>query len=220
MSLDPAPIPNPWFSPAGPGGLPVGSVVAFAGQLGPSVPPVPPDLSPPVGTTSPIEAWGWMACDGRQLQIVEYPELYAVLGNLYGGDLDSNSFRLPDYRGYFLRGIDGGTGRDPDSAGRTAPGPSGTAASPGSTQPFAVQSHEHAYLKSLPAGVAQEGEDSGVPTAQTTLTQGGPVAAQGAPKVLVSPNETRPINIYVNYIIKFTSGPRPAHARSLIDGGE
>jgi microcystin-dependent protein len=51
-------------------------------------------------TTSPhetvqIEAWGWMLCDGRLLEVEQYPELFAALGYLYGGS--DNSFKIPDY---------------------------------------------------------------------------------------------------------------------------
>jgi hypothetical protein len=59
----------------------VGAVVAFAGQLGG---PIPSKASPPAPlTTSPhetvqIEAWGWMLCDGRSLDVEQYPELFAA----------------------------------------------------------------------------------------------------------------------------------------------
>ena len=44
----------------------------------------------------------------------------------------------------------------------------------------------------------------------STLTTGGPVAGTGqAQAVQVSPNETRPLNVYVNYLIKFTYGLLP-----------
>lgn len=74
--------------PPGFGDTPVGAVVAYAG---------------PVAATG-IEAWGWMLCDGRLLASSQYPELFAVLGHLYGGANDT--FQLPDYRGCFLRGRD------------------------------------------------------------------------------------------------------------------
>src|SRR4051794_39840720 len=90
----------PWFAPVGFGELPVGALVAFAGRLGM---PVPNSASPPTEYTAgspetePLEAWGWMLCDGRALSIYLYPELFAALGYLYGGSGDS--FCLPDYRG-------------------------------------------------------------------------------------------------------------------------
>lgn len=41
---------------------------------------------------------GWAACDGQELQIRDYRELYAVLGATYGGD-GKTTFALPDLRG-------------------------------------------------------------------------------------------------------------------------
>lgn len=41
---------------------------------------------------------GWAACDGQELQIREYRELYAVIGTTYGGD-GKTTFALPDLRG-------------------------------------------------------------------------------------------------------------------------
>jgi microcystin-dependent protein len=39
----------------------------------------------------------WLPCDGRSLNIDEYPALYSLLGNTYGGD--ATTFNLPDMRG-------------------------------------------------------------------------------------------------------------------------
>ncbi len=205
-------ISAPWFARPGWGDAPVGAVIAFAGQLGPPDPPGPPQASPPIGTTSPIEAWGWMACDGRMLAIAEYPELFAALGSLYGGspgsDGQDGTFAIPDYRGYFLRGIDDGRNIDKDSR-TAAPGQGAEATGIGSTQLSALLSHKHDIPKYSPSVVAQQGTDSGVPTTQVD-TSGIPVDDSGnSLGALVSPNETRPINIYVNYIIKFTGGLRP-----------
>jgi microcystin-dependent protein len=41
---------------------------------------------------------GWMACDGRLLQIARYPDFYAILGATYGGN-GTTTFALPDLRG-------------------------------------------------------------------------------------------------------------------------
>lgn len=41
---------------------------------------------------------GWAACDGQELQIRDYRELYAVIGATYGGD-GKTTFALPDLRG-------------------------------------------------------------------------------------------------------------------------
>lgn len=49
---------------------------------------------------------GWAICDGRVLQIRENPELFALIGNTYGGD-GRNTFALPDLCGR----VPMGTGR-------------------------------------------------------------------------------------------------------------
>jgi len=41
---------------------------------------------------------GWLSCDGQSLLIGDYPELFKILGTLYGGD-GKTTFALPDLRG-------------------------------------------------------------------------------------------------------------------------
>jgi len=203
----------PWFAPPGFGELPVGALVAFAGQLGA---PIPNSASPPTSfaasppETEPLEAWGWMLCDGRTLSIYLYPELFAALGYLYGGS--GGSFNIPDYRGHFWRGVDAGAGVDPDIAQRSPPAGGNAPADVGSLQSFALQDHEHTYLYAqTTAAPAQSGDTAGAPLGNPKPTQDGPVNATSPAKpVQVSPNETRPSNIYVNYLIKFTYGLRPS----------
>jgi microcystin-dependent protein len=38
---------------------------------------------------------GWMICDGTVLMVTDYPDLFKIIGNLYGGDGQSN-FALPN----------------------------------------------------------------------------------------------------------------------------
>lgn len=47
---------------------------------------------------------GWTLCDGSLHFPSEYPELYAVIGDTYG--FIKGRFRLPNYKGYFVRGRD------------------------------------------------------------------------------------------------------------------
>jgi microcystin-dependent protein len=58
---------------------------------------------------------GWLLCDGStQSRTGQYSPLFAVIGTTYENAGDSGSvFRLPDYRGMFLRGLDEGRGVDP-----------------------------------------------------------------------------------------------------------
>lgn len=46
---------------------------------------------------------GFLVCDGAQVAIADYPELYAVLGNTFG-KATSTRFFLPDLRAAFIRG--------------------------------------------------------------------------------------------------------------------
>jgi microcystin-dependent protein len=51
---------------------------------------------------------GWANCDGRFLNIIDYPALYGVIGTTYGGD-GLNTFGLPDLRGRVPLGQGAGT---------------------------------------------------------------------------------------------------------------
>ena len=47
---------------------------------------------------------GWMICDGTNLDKTVYPELFSVIGNLYGGT-GANGFKIPDLRGRVPVGV-------------------------------------------------------------------------------------------------------------------
>jgi hypothetical protein len=72
-------------------GVPIGTVLAFAGPVAPE---------------------GWLACDGSEVGRDDYPELFGTIGVAHGGGDGATTFHLPDYRGRFLRGVDDGAGRD------------------------------------------------------------------------------------------------------------
>lgn len=55
------------------------------------------------GNVAKIPLDKYRLCDGSALTVAEYPELYAVLGNLHGGTPGS-TFCLPDLRGQFIVG--------------------------------------------------------------------------------------------------------------------
>ena len=169
---------------------PVGMVSAFAGPLG----------AEQGAPTIPIEAYGWMLCDGRALEVSRYPELFAVLGHLYGGH--GEIFNIPDYRGAFLRGVDLGSGRDPDAMARR-PAPGASHAGVGSTQQSALQEHAHPYDGPGSGGGFEPGGMGEMPRPGSVT--GGPVSEGSSDPVRTSRSETRPANIAVNYIIKFAS---------------
>lgn len=53
----------------------------------------------------------WMPCDGRKLEIKQYPQLFKAIGTTYGGD-GTNNFALPNLSGRILIGAGQGNGLD------------------------------------------------------------------------------------------------------------
>jgi microcystin-dependent protein len=76
----------------------------------------------------PAAPAGYLVCDGSLHSITSYPSLFAAIGYSYGGS--GSTFRLPDLRGEFIRGHDGGRGVD---LGRAL----------GSSQEDLTESHSH-----------------------------------------------------------------------------
>ena len=107
----------------GPSMVPVGSVMSYA------------------GSTDALATSGWLVCDGSQITATEYPLLVQALGNIYGGDGVTTAC-VPDMRGQFVRGVDGGSGVDPDVETRNPP-PDGVGVGVGSTQVDALANHQH-----------------------------------------------------------------------------
>jgi microcystin-dependent protein len=97
------------------------------------------------GIVGEIVAWptdqipdGFLECNGQIVSRTDYPELYAALGVKYGlAGIDM--FKLPDYRGYFLRGWDHGIGIDPNAIFRTNRGDGTTGDAVGTKQSSATQ---------------------------------------------------------------------------------
>lgn len=55
------------------------------------------------GVSAPI---GFLLCNGQSYLRSAYPGLFAAIGTTYGS-VDSNSFNVPDLRGFFVRGLGG-----------------------------------------------------------------------------------------------------------------
>ncbi len=74
--------------------IPPGTIIAYAGVVNPN----PPE--------------GWLLCDGHEVSIAQYPDLYNAIGDTYhfiGNHEDGRTFMLPDLRGRTIIGV--GTGR-------------------------------------------------------------------------------------------------------------
>jgi len=203
-------------------GNPPGTIMAFAGVL------IPP---------------GWLACDGRPVEITKYPDLWNAIGTAWGDGTawffpdsaaqplpSGTGFNLPDLRGLFLRGVSGVTNRyfgshnmDQDKSGRQAMNNGGNVGDAvGSLQSWAMQMHTHkdsGHIHGVsPAGgtvgtSAWGGNGGNQVTAPSNpaalgittgfATLADPVdSGTGAGTPFLS-YETRPVNAYVNYIIKY-----------------
>ncbi len=179
----------------------MGTVVAFAG--------VWPPTREPEGERWTEDELGWKLCDGSSIpESAQYSELRAVLP-------DSVDPRVPNYQGYFLRGFDpdaGAEGVDKD-ANREL----------GSNQDYATARPQHAFRTGSPTGThthratTTARRQGGPNTFDSGSSRGmGPVGrisignASGNHTHVVSGGdaETRPINVAVNYIIKFGPGTR------------
>jgi len=178
-----------------------------------------------IGTVAPygtridaaaIEAQGWLYCDGREIGRKDYADLFAVIGTLHGGGDGRSTFNLPDYRGFFLRGVDDGTGRDPGAKSRRPAAKGGTpgdncgsvqgAATAQPTEgPFTTTTngHHHHDVWHIPD------DCSLYPVAGDNLSicNGGSAGTGSAGlhrhPIVDGDGETRPVNAYVTFIIRY-----------------
>lgn len=179
---------------------PIGAVVAFAGSDLPGA-----------------SAGTWLLCDGAAYSgsDANYAALFQVIEYLYGSD-EAGNFRVPDYRGQFLRGADVQSSHDPDVALRRRhadlhPRADGSFAPAVGDQVGSVQEDALARPKKPFTANLSHLPQSGKATAYTI---GSPPHAaswnEGDRKVEMSmsggDSETRPINVYVKYFIKCGMG--------------
>jgi hypothetical protein len=162
--------------------VPAGTVLAFAGTDVPT---------------------GYFLCNGDILDSRQYGRLFKIIGTKYGKDpLRQNSFKLPDYRGYFLRGADLGSGHDPDAVTRLPLG-DGKPDSVGSVQQDEFKEHVH-----------DQDVDIQIPNSLGNNWKSGHRSGRSGPHNVLNKApqhdhgpkggaETRPKNISVKYIIKY-----------------
>lgn len=125
-------------------------------------------------TTAPN---GTLKANGATVSRSTYARLFARIGTRYGVGDGSTTFQLPDWRGYFIRGLDDGRGVD---SGRSI----------GTTQADDFKSHNHTrVISGVTAGLITLGNASGP-------MDGG---ASGGPQIGAMADtggaETRPKNI-------------------------
>jgi len=124
-----------------------------------------------------------------------YAKLFSAIGTAYGNGDGSTTFNVPDFRGMFLRGTDSLAINDPDAATRTAVSGGNSGAKVGSREADAFKSHTHGVLSSVLNSPASGNPFNTANTAGTGYSV--PTNSAG------TSTETRPKNIYVNYIIKY-----------------
>jgi microcystin-dependent protein len=122
---------------------------------------------------------GWLPCDGRLLSPLQYPALFAVLSNTYGGD-GLSTFALPDLRGRLPLGA--GTPNVPN-AKPVDLGQQGGSASV-TLSPDQLPAHTHALLVST--APATSITPAGNVLATPVAADGTPVAAYGPATDLVA----------------------------------
>ena len=155
--------------------------------------------------TTPVYA---LPCDGQPRSRTVYASLFAVIGTSHGSGDGSTTFNVPDYRGMFLRGVDGSAGTDPDKVSRI---PMNTGGNPGnqvgSVQGHAFDTHNHGGAtgshshstssqngaQPLFGGILVRITGTGTFNDATTSVTAS-IASDGG-------NETRPVNAYVQYYI-------------------
>jgi microcystin-dependent protein len=132
---------------------------------------------------------GYLICDGRGVSRIIYPALFAVIGTTFGAP-STTTFNLPDLRGEFIRGIDGGRGVD---TGRVF----------GTLQPDAFQTHNHTtFVKLATTGHVHQLRGS---TAAGPVDTTQPVVEgyqTGTPSTGNYGTETRPRNVALLPCIK------------------
>ncbi|HUJ73321.1 MAG TPA: phage tail protein [bacterium] len=93
---------NANFTAAGPTGM----IVAYGGSSAPTSPGSDPR--------------DWLLCDGSAVSRTTYSALFTAIGITFGQGDGSSTFNVPDFRGRFLRGVDSTASNDPDHSSRTA----------------------------------------------------------------------------------------------------
>lgn len=167
---------------------PIGTILAYVGDLS-------SDLN-----VNLLRDNGWLVCRGQHVTSTDYEDLYTLIANTYGGD--SNIFAIPDLRGRFVRGVDSLS----QVTNQIGENQEYLTALPqeGSAFTSDVQGDHHHKIPQLPDDY--ETKD---------VAAGHDLAAWNSGKVTSSSSgrhthyidrggdkESRPINVYVYYIIK------------------
>ena len=188
--------------------IPVGTILPYGGDVSAK------------DARDKLENDGWLACDGWSYSTNDYKNLYDAIGYAFGKDGDK--FRVPDLRGRFARGVDHGAKRDPDADKRTSENGGNKGDMVGSVQDGDFQKHKHVQRSLQRIGDSPEckfeawdpnREKDAKYRADNGLRDNNDehsmihIYTNDEPKEVFENcpsggNETRPKNVYVNWIIK------------------
>jgi len=170
----------------------------YAENVGPNSSVPPGSIMAYMGTNAPT---GWLLCDGSAVSRTLYSRLFGAIGIANGSGDGMNTFNLPDLRGMFLRGVDGNAGIDVERDIRTAAKPGGNAGNAvGSLQQDQFKTHHHGNgnfnrLVQVSGGTSTTATSTDVTPSELDIVNSAPMMNAGG-------TESRPKNLYVNYIIK------------------
>ena len=142
----------------------------------------------------------YLECNGQTVLRDAYPELFNVIGVTYGPGDSVSTFRLPDYRGQFLRGWNHGSTVDTDCNTRTNRGDGRSGDYVGTKQTDEFRSHSHDFRQSAKF----EGQFWPVESDRIPMGVAARIGSRTASSVIYNSggSETRPKNIAVMYIIR------------------
>ncbi|MBD5542771.1 MAG: tail fiber protein [Lachnospiraceae bacterium] len=167
--------------------VPIGTIFIYSGST---------DASSDEGrlNRATLLSQGYLPCDGTEVSVKDYQALYQIIHNYYGKPSNTSLFKLPDLRGVFLRGTDYTRGLDPDKNNRSYSGYTGASGNQvGSMQGDQLRSHNHfmGYLHKR-SFLGANANDKPIKNCDGNDYRTGDAGG----------NETRPVNLNVNYIIK------------------
>ncbi|WP_273756446.1 phage tail protein [Bartonella sp. MM73XJBT] len=146
---------------------------------------------------------GWLLCDGATYERKDYPQLFKAIGDKWGKD-SNTTFKVPDFRGLFLRGFDDGRGLD-------------TNRQFADEQQDSIKSHTHICTIEEAGGHTHNFQYNGVGWSANDIGRRNPFyhyevmtgrtqsAGAHTHKITISSTgetETRPVNATVVYAIK------------------
>lgn len=196
---------------AAPSEYPVGSIMVWPGRI------------PLAGSPENFIPDGWLLCDGSSRRKDEYAQLYEVIRDDWTlGNPGSELFEIPDFRGLFMRGVQGTRANDDNARGvwwgeqsignRMAINSSRPDNGLASMQPDLIQQHTHRVVDStgtydslLQSHRSEENDtisdDFEDFRGDASLITRGQMGNSRSPYDSI--HETRPNNVFVHYLIKY-----------------